>query len=72
MVKCPFDSLNTEHMQQQVQRYAKVVNQCEKGLPANSVLPILREKVDTFKVLVPVVVALRNRRYASITGSRSS
>ena len=47
-------------MQQQVQRYAKVVNQCEKGLPANSVLPILREKVDTFKVLVPVVVALRN------------
>ena len=56
----PFDSLNTEHMQQQVQRYAKVVNQCEKGLPANTVLPILREKVDTFKVLVPVVVALRN------------
>jgi len=56
----PFESLNTEVMQQQVNKYAKICSQVEKGLPANTVLPLLKDKVDTFKSLVPVVVALRN------------
>ncbi|KAL3909338.1 MAG: hypothetical protein SGPRY_009465, partial [Prymnesium sp.] len=56
----PFESLNTDLMQQQVTRYAKVVAQSDKGLPSNTVVPILKEKVSTFKGMVPVVVALRN------------
>ena len=47
-------------MQQSVNKYNKVCAQCEKGLPINTVLPMLKEKVDVFKGLVPVVVALRN------------
>lgn len=47
-------------MQQQVTRYSKIVAQSDKGLPSNSVVPILKEKVDTFKKMVPVVIALRN------------
>eukprot|EP00966_Prymnesium_polylepis_P236491 5469227-Prymnesium_polylepis.1 len=47
-------------MQAQVTRYAKVVAQSDKGLPSNTVVPILKEKVDVFKGLVPVVVAMRN------------
>ena len=56
----PFESLNADQMQVQVTKYAKVVNQSEKGLPLNTVLPILKDKVDQFKTMVPVVVALRN------------
>ena len=56
----PFESLDTEGMQAAVNKYNKVCAQCEKGLPPNTVLPLLREKVDVFKALVPVVVALRN------------
>ena len=44
----------------QVTKYAKVVAQSEKGMASNTVVPILKEKVDTFKGMVPVVVALRN------------
>ena len=56
----PFESLNTEAMQQSVNKYNKVCSQVEKGLPINSVIPLLKDKVDIFKALVPVVVALRN------------
>ena len=42
----PFESLDTNQMQQQVNKYAKVVSQCENGLQINQVLPILKEKVD--------------------------
>ena len=47
-------------MQLSVNKYNKVCTQCAKGLPINSVLPLLEEKVLVFKALVPVVVALRN------------
>jgi len=56
----PFDELDTDLMQKEVTKYAKVCSQVEKGLPMNSVLPLLKDKVDTFKQLVPVVVAMRN------------
>ena len=36
----PFESLNTEAMQQSVNKYNKVCAQCEKGLPVNTVLPM--------------------------------
>ena len=55
-----FDTLNTEEMGVKVNKYSKIVGQCDKGLPSNTVLPILAEKVTVFKALTPVVVALRN------------
>jgi dynein heavy chain len=59
-VQAPFESLNVEAMNGYVQRVDKVCKQCEKGLPENTVLPILKDKVDTFKAMVPVIDALRN------------
>ena len=56
----PFESLDTEEMQKAVTKYNKVCAECEKGLPPNSVLPLLKDKVDVFKARVPVVVAQRN------------
>ena len=56
----PFESLDTEEMQKAVTKYNKVCAECEKGLPPNSMLPLLKNKVNVFKSLVPVVVALRN------------
>ena len=56
----PFGELITEAMQATVSKYVKVVNQCDKGLLTNTVLPLLADKVTTFKGMTPVVVALRN------------
>ena len=58
--KAPFETLNTELMQVTVAKYGKVVAQCDKGLPTNTVLPKLADAVTVFKALTPVVVALRN------------
>ena len=56
----PFDALDPELMQKEVTKYAKTVSQCEKGLAPNTALPILKERVETFKGMVPVVVSMRN------------
>lgn len=41
-----FEELNPEILSNQVMKYAKTVMQLEKGLPPNSVVPILKEKVE--------------------------
>ena len=41
-----FEDLNPETLSNQVMKYAKTVMQLEKGLPPNSVVPILKEKVE--------------------------
>ena len=41
-----FEELNPETLSNQVMKYAKTVMQLEKGLPPNSVVPILKEKVE--------------------------
>ena len=55
-----FETLNPEDMGVKVGKYNKIVGQCDKGLPTNTVLPLLADKVTTFKAMTPVVVALRN------------
>lgn len=46
MFQLPFEDLNPETLSNQVMKYAKTVMQLEKGLPPNSVVPILKDKVE--------------------------
>uniref|UniRef100_A0A7M4FA16 Dynein axonemal heavy chain 6 n=1 Tax=Crocodylus porosus TaxID=8502 RepID=A0A7M4FA16_CROPO len=55
-----FDSLDPELLNSQVSKYAKFVNQLEKGLPPNNIVPRLKEKVEKMKDKVPVITDLRN------------
>ncbi|XP_063314781.1 dynein axonemal heavy chain 6 [Pelobates fuscus] len=59
-LKCKFEALDPEQLNSLVLKYAKFVNQLEKGLPPNSVVPNLKEKVDAMKGKVPVITDLRN------------
>jgi len=44
-----FEELEPEAVTGQVTKYAKTVYQMEKGLPSNSVVPLLKAKVDAVK-----------------------
>ncbi|XP_077201567.1 dynein axonemal heavy chain 6 isoform X2 [Paroedura picta] len=55
-----FDVLDPELLNSQVSKYAKYVSQLEKGLPPNSVVPRLKEKVERMKEKLPVITDLRN------------
>ncbi|XP_060619679.2 dynein axonemal heavy chain 6 isoform X2 [Anolis sagrei] len=59
-MECKFDSLDPETLNTQVSKYAKFVNQLEKGLPPNNVVPQLKEKVERMKEKLPVITDLRN------------
>ncbi|XP_012629713.3 dynein axonemal heavy chain 6 [Microcebus murinus] len=59
-LKSKFDCLDPEFLNGQVSKYAKFVTQLEKGLPPNSVVPLLKNKVDKMKEKLPVIVDLRN------------
>lgn len=48
-LQCKFDSLDPELLNSQVSKYAKFVNQLEKGLPPNNIVPRLKEKVENMK-----------------------
>ncbi|KAM4603926.1 dynein axonemal heavy chain 6 [Polymixia lowei] len=55
-----FDQLDSEQISTQVNTYGKYVNQLEKGLPPNSVVPCLKHKVDGMREKLPVITDLRN------------
>ncbi|XP_015770017.1 PREDICTED: dynein heavy chain 6, axonemal-like [Acropora digitifera] len=55
-----FEELNPETLSNEVMKYAKTVMQLEKGLPPNSVVPILKEKVEEMRRKLPVITNLRN------------
>uniref|UniRef100_A0A8C4FET8 Dynein axonemal heavy chain 6 n=1 Tax=Catagonus wagneri TaxID=51154 RepID=A0A8C4FET8_9CETA len=59
-LKSKFDCLDPESLNSQVSKYAKFVNQLEKGLPPNSVVPQLKTKVEKMKEKLPVIIDLRN------------
>ncbi|XP_069834127.1 dynein axonemal heavy chain 6 [Dendropsophus ebraccatus] len=66
-----FEILDPEQLNSLVLKYAKFVNQLEKGLPPNNVVPCLKEKVEKMKEKVPVITDLRNpflkpRHWASL------
>lgn len=45
----PFENLDVELLNTQANKYAKAVNQLEKGLPPNGLVPQLKEKVESLK-----------------------
>ena len=56
-----FEELNPETLSNQVMKYAKTVMQLEKGLPPNSVVPILKEKVEGMRHKVLECYGLTDR-----------
>uniref|UniRef100_A0A3Q3ICB6 AAA+ ATPase domain-containing protein n=1 Tax=Monopterus albus TaxID=43700 RepID=A0A3Q3ICB6_MONAL len=52
--------LDMEQFSSQVNKYSKYVNQLEKGLPHNNVVPCLKDKVEIMKQRLPVITDLRN------------
>ena len=44
--------LDLEQLSSQVTKYSKYVNQLEKGLPRNNVVPSLKDKVEVMKLRV--------------------
>ncbi|KAH9496161.1 Dynein heavy chain 6, axonemal [Bulinus truncatus] len=59
-METPFDSINVEGLQKNVNKFTQTLYMLEKGLPHNQVVPKLKEKVLDFKQGMPVIVALRN------------
>ncbi|XP_053520536.1 dynein axonemal heavy chain 6 [Artibeus jamaicensis] len=59
-LKSKFDCLDPDVLNSQVSKYAKFVTQLEKGLPPNSVVPQLKQKVEKMRERLPVIVDLRN------------
>ncbi|XP_062296546.1 dynein axonemal heavy chain 6 [Scomber scombrus] len=52
--------LDLEQFSSQVNKYSKHVNQLEKGLPRNNVVPSLKDKVEIMKQRLPMITDLRN------------
>ena len=59
-VNTPLLEVDTTELEKVVSQYSKMAYRCSKGLPGNPVVPRLKESVDTFAPVLPVVVDLRN------------
>ncbi|XP_019622649.1 PREDICTED: dynein heavy chain 6, axonemal-like [Branchiostoma belcheri] len=55
-----FEAIDPENLNQVVTKYSKSVYQLEKGLPPNTVVPFLKEKVESMRDKVPTITNLRN------------
>ncbi|KAG7458844.1 hypothetical protein MATL_G00224900 [Megalops atlanticus] len=55
-----FEDLDPEDLSAQVTKYIKYISQLEKGLPPNSVVPKLKEQVETMREKLAVITDLRN------------
>lgn len=49
LLQSKFNDLDPELLSAEVTKYGKYVNQLEKGLPPNSVVPHLKTSVDTMR-----------------------
>ncbi|KAK5899926.1 hypothetical protein CesoFtcFv8_009352 [Champsocephalus esox] len=74
------EQLDLDQFSSQVTKYSKYVNQLEKGLPRNNVVPSLKDKVERMKQRLPLITDLRNpcmkaehwRTLESVTGTALS
>ncbi|KAG5888365.1 hypothetical protein JTB14_033502 [Gonioctena quinquepunctata] len=57
----PFAELNTEDMNLFIAKNMKHINQLEKGLPVNLIVPKLKDEVELMKDKLPVITYLRNQ-----------
>eukprot|EP00106_Octopus_bimaculoides_P013835 XP_014781277.1 PREDICTED: dynein heavy chain 6, axonemal-like [Octopus bimaculoides] len=55
-----FETLEPDLMISTTSRYLKTVTMLEKGLPPNTVVPVLRNQVEDIKEKLPIVTHLRN------------
>ncbi|VDO70860.1 unnamed protein product [Schistosoma margrebowiei] len=55
-----FFKLNSDDLTNTTMKYVKSVSLMEKGLPPNTVVPLLKEKVDDMRVKLTTIMDLRN------------
>ena len=55
-----FEKIDPDSLNQTVNKYGKNVYSLEKGLPPNNLVPLLRERVDNMRVMLPTITDLRN------------
>lgn len=55
-----FINMNPEQLTREVNEYVKSIQQLDKGLPPNEVLPILKHKVETMRMQLPWIGCLHN------------
>ena len=55
-----FSDIDVNEMDDKVQRFGRMCFKVERGLPSNKVVPKLRDLVEEFKKILPVVRSLRN------------
>lgn len=56
----PFDTLNPEDINGQINVFNKIIYTLEKGLPPNEVVPKFKKAVDEIRSIFPSIVDLRN------------
>ena len=54
------DDIDTDSIGRDVATYTKLAGSAKRGLPGNNVVPVLAERVEDFKKLLPAVMDLRN------------
>ena len=54
-------SLDVTMLEKQLVKFNKTVYLCSKGLPLNKVVPKLKESVDEFNPVLPIILDLRSQ-----------
>jgi dynein heavy chain len=54
------DAIDIDLLQKEVNKFTQNIYMLEKALPANNIIPSLKERIVEFKVAMPVILALRN------------
>jgi dynein heavy chain len=52
--------INIEDLQKEVNKFTQNIYMLEKALPANNIIPSLKDRIVEFKAAMPVILALRN------------
>lgn len=50
----PLPEIDIDALDHQVQKHTRAIGQLERGLPANDIVPALKEKVATMREKIPV------------------
>ena len=56
-----FDKIDVPAMEDKVQKFSKLTVKLERGLPPNKFVPMFKDKVEDYKNLLPVILALLNQ-----------
>ena len=56
----PVPLLDPNEIDSTILRYQRAIQQAERGLPTNTVLPLVRARLDTHRQLLPLVTSMRN------------